>query len=312
MENIYDIIIIGGGPASMSAGIYAKQMGLKTLLIEKGNFGGQVATTSMVTNYLGFEKITGGELSEIMHNHVESTGIEIVKEEVTNTKLSENIKIITTHTNQYKAHAVIIGMGTSPRNLGVENEKKFINKGISYSSLRDREKYEGKIVAVVGGGNSAIEDAIFLSDKCQKVYLIHRRNEFRGDAGVCSELHSRTGKDGNIELILEYKPHSIETGEHLKAINITHIPTGDVRRLDVDCVFVAIGRGADTDIIDTSIIRNEQGYIVTNEKMETNLNGVYAIGDIRNTPLRQIVTAVSDGAIASVSAFNYIKSKKNN
>lgn len=312
MDNIYDIIIIGGGPASMSAGIYARQMGLKTLLIEKGDFGGQVATTSMVTNYLGFEKITGGELSKIMHNHVESTGIEIVKEEVINTELTEDIKIVTTHTHEYKSHVVLIGMGTSPRNLGVENEKKFIGKGISYSTLRDRDKYEGKVVAVVGGGNSAIEDAIYLSDKCKKVYLIHRRREFRGDAGVCEELYSRTGNDGNIELVLEYKPHSIECDENLQAINLTHIPTEQIRRIEVDSVFVAIGRGADTDIIDPAIERNENGYIITTEKMETNLKGVFAIGDIRNTPLRQIVTAVSDGAIASVSAFNYIKSKKNN
>jgi thioredoxin reductase (NADPH) len=158
----------------------------------------------------------------------------------------------------------------------------------------------------VGGGNSAIEDAIYLSEKTNKVYLIHRRNEFRADAGVVDELK----KKNNIELVLESKPHSIVGADNLTAINVTHIPSETIRELKVDCVFVAIGRGADTDIIDSSVTRNPQGYIETDTTMRTNLNGVYAVGDIRNTPLRQIVTAVSDGAIASVSAFNYIREMK--
>lgn len=306
MENVYDIIIIGGGPASMSAGIYAMQMGLKTLLIEKGQFGGQITTTSSVTNYLGFESISGADLSETMHKHLESTGIKISQEEVVKTELKEDIKVVYTHKNTYYSKVVIIGIGTSARSLGVDNEKQYLNKGISYSSLRDREKYADKAVAVVGGGNSAIEDAIYLSEKASKVYLVHRRNEFRADAGVIAELKTKN----NIELVLECKPLSIGGEQSLEELNVTHIPTGEIRKLEVACVFVAIGRGADTDIIDSSIERNSQGYIETNEKMQTNLSGVYAIGDIRNTPLRQIVTAVSDGAIASVSAFNYIREKK--
>ncbi|MGN0961158.1 MAG: NAD(P)/FAD-dependent oxidoreductase [Christensenellales bacterium] len=306
MEEIYDVIIIGGGPASMSAGVYAKQMGLNTLLIEKGDFGGQVATTSTVTNYLGFEKISGQELSKIMHKHLETTKVKISCEEVVKTELTSEIKTIYTHNHTYKSKAVIIGIGTSARNLGVDNERKYLNKGISYSSLKDRDKYENKVVAVVGGGNSAIEDAIYLSEKARKVYLIHRRNEFRADASVVEELKNKH----NIELVLECKPYSLEGDEELKAINVLHIPSNEIRKLEVDCVFVAIGRGADTDIIDNSIIRNSQGYIETDKNMQTNLSGVYAIGDIRNTPLRQIVTAVSDGAIASVSAFNYIRESK--
>lgn len=311
MDKIYDVIILGGGPASMSAGVYCKQMGLNTLLIEKGEHGGQITITSSVTNYLGFEKITGQELSKIMHDHVKSTGIDMANEEVIKTELSEAVKVVYTHSTIYKAKSVIIGIGTSARNLGVDNEKLYINKGISFSSLKDREKYLGKPVAVVGGGNSALEDALYLSEKCSKVYLIHRRQEFRADAQVVDNIMSQVNS-GKIELVLDSKPHSIEGNESLTAFNVTHIPYGDVRHLNVDCVFVAIGRGADTDIIDNQIIRNEQGYIVTDEYMKTNVNGVYAIGDIRNTPLRQIVTAVSDGAVASVSAFNYLKSLKNN
>lgn len=309
-NNIYDVIIIGGGPASMSAGIYSRQMGLKTLLIEKELFGGQIATTSLVTNYLGFEKITGSELSNKMHKHLETTGIEIIHEEVVKTELVDDIKTVYTHSNIYKSKVVIIGMGTSARNLGVENEKQYLNKGVSYSSLRDRDKYIGKTVAVVGGGNSAIEDAIYLSEKAHKVYLIHRRQEFRADASVVEDLMNHTGENGNIELVLESKPYSLEGENSLTTLTVMHIPTEEIKKLQTDCVFVAIGRGADTDIIDQAVIRNIQGYIETDMNMQTNLQGVYAIGDIRNTPLRQIVTAVSDGAIASVSAFNYIKSKK--
>ena len=309
MNKIYDVIILGGGPASMSAGIYAKQMGLNTLLIEKGEFGGQVATTSNVDNYLGFKNISGNDLSVAMHSHLISTGIEIVNEEVVATDFSKDIKLVKTHANEYKAHTVIVGIGTSLRNLGVEKEKDFIGKGVSFSSLRDREKYENKIAAVVGGGNSAIEDAIYLSEKCKKVYLIHRRQEFRGDKGVLEKLYKLVD-GGIVELVLDHRPHSIVGDEFVTGFNVLHIPSNTVKKLDLDAIFVAIGRGADTDIIDKNILRDNSGYIVTDEKMQTNIGGVYAIGDIRNTPLRQIVTAVSDGAIASVSAFNYIKTKR--
>lgn len=306
MDKIYDVVILGGGPASMSAGVYCKQMGLNTLLIEKSVFGGQISTTSSVSNYLGFKEISGEKLSQLMHEHVGSVGIDIRHEEITNCELNDEIKVIKTHGNEYLAKAVIIGIGTSPRSLGVDNDKMFINRGISYSALKDGQKYTDKVVAVVGGGNSAIEDALLLSKTCKKVYLVHRRQEFRGDADNVCKLYNQVNA-GKIELVLDSRPHSIEGIDSLSALNVFHIPTEEIKKLEVDCVFVAIGRGADTDIIDRSINRNEMGYIITDEHMKTNISGVYAIGDIRNTPYRQIVTAVSDGAIASLSAFNYIK-----
>lgn len=308
MEDIYDLIILGGGPASMSAGIYAMQTKQKTLLIEKEAFGGQITTTSSVSNYLGFEKISGRELAKKMHEHLVSTGIEIAYEEVVKTELESTIKKVYTHNNCYKAYAVIIGIGTQVRRLGVDNENKYLGHGLSYSSLNDRDKFEGKTVAVVGGGNSAIEDAIYLSEKAQKVYLIHRRMEFRGDSKLVEELYSIVNT-GKIELCLEYKPKAI-VGEVVTQFEITHIPTDQTRTLDVDGIFVAIGRGANTDIIDEKIVRDASGYIVTNEKMETNMPGVYCVGDIRNTPLRQIVTATSDGAIAAITALSYVKNIK--
>ena len=306
MENFYDLIILGGGPASMSASIYAKQMGLSTLLIEKSAFGGQVATTSTITNYLGFPVITGEELSQRMKDHTVSSGTEIIEAEITNTELNSTLKTVYTHNQKYTAKTVIIGIGTTARSLGIDNEKQYLNKGISYSTLKDREKYIDKIVTVVGGGNSAIEDAIYLSEKCKTVHLIHRRQEFRGDSQLVDQLY-RLVNEGKIELHLDCKPHSVSGQDKVEMFNITHIPTGDIQTIATDCIFVAIGRGADTDIIDKAIERNDQGYIVTNELMQTNLSGVFAVGDIRTTPFRQIVTAVADGAIASLSAFKYIK-----
>lgn len=306
MENLYDLIILGGGPASMSASIYAKQMGLKTLLIEKAAFGGQVATTSTITNYLGFPVITGAELSQKMKDHTASSGTEIVEAEITNTELKSTLKTVYTHNQKYTAKAVIIGIGTTARALGIDNEKQYLNKGISYSTIRDRDKYVDKVVTVVGGGNSAIEDAIYLSEKCKTVQLIHRRQEFRGDSQLVDQLYKLVN-EGKIELHLDCKPHSVSGQDKVEKFNITHIPTGDIHSLDTDCIFVAIGRGADTDIIDKNIERDPQGYIVTNELMQTNLPGVFAAGDIRTTPFRQIVTAVADGAVASLSAFKYIK-----
>ena len=309
MEKIYDLIILGGGPASMCAGTYAMQTKLDTLLIEKDEFGGQIATTSSVSNYLGFQKLSGKELSQKMHEHLKSTGIEIAHEEVTKTILNQTIKEVFTHNNVYKAYSVIIGIGTQIRRLGVDNESKYLGHGLSYSSLNDRDKFENKNVAVVGGGNSAIEDAIYLSEKASMVYLIHRRNEFRADPKLVDELHNIIEKEHKIKLCLECKPKSIE-GENVEKFNLTFIPTNETKTLEVSGIFVAIGRGANTDIIDENVLRDESGYIVTNEKMETNVGGVYAVGDIRNTPLRQIVTATSDGAIASITALNYVKNIK--
>ena len=253
MEKIYDLIILGGGPASMNAGIYAMQTKLDTLLIEKDTFGGQIATTSSVTNYLGFEYITGRDLSEKMHNHLLSTGIEISNEEVTKTILDEEIKHVYTHNNHYQAYAVVIGIGTSIRKLGIPNENAYIGHGLSYTPLKDREKFENKPVAVVGGGNSALEDAIYLSEKASKVYLIHRRNEFRADPKLIEDLHNKIKQEGKIELCLESKPLEIVGKSEIESFRLIHIPDEKVYNLEVAGVFASIGRGADTDIIDEKI-----------------------------------------------------------
>lgn len=302
MDNIYDVIFIGGGPASMSGSLYTKQMNMSTLIIEKGAFGGQIATTSSVENYLGVGKVTGKELCENMFNHIKSSGVDIAQEEVVEMDLKNNPKIITTHKNKYLAKTVVIGMGTEIRRLGLENENKYIGHGLSYSTIKDADKFAGKTVAVIGGGNSAIEDAIYLSNIASKVYLVHRRNEFRGDPMLVSKLKEIE----NIELQLECRPIEI-IGEEVEKLKLLHIPTDTEKSIEVDGIFVAIGRGIISDIIDSDLERTPQGHLVTNEKMETNIGGVFAIGDIRNTPFRQIITGCADGAISALSAFNYIK-----
>ena len=236
MEKIYDLIILGGGPAGMSAGIYAMQTKLDTLLIEKEKFGGQILTTNSITNYLGFENISGEDLSQKMHNHLVSTGIKISSEEITKTILNEKIKEIHTHNNIYKSRAVIISIGTAIRKLGVQNEGFYLNKGLSYTTLKDRDKFENKVVAVVGGGNSAIEDALYLSKKASKVYLIHRRNEFRADAMLVEELYNEINSSKKIELLLECKPHSIMGDEKVEALNITFIPDGSIKQINLALV----------------------------------------------------------------------------
>ncbi len=306
MDKIYDLITIGGGPAAFTAGIYARRSGLTVLMLEKNIPGGAVAITSEVCNYPGFEKIEGPELANRMFEHAVNLGVEAVFEEVTSTDFSDKIKVVKTFTGTYKARTVIICLGAAARKLGADGERNFVGKGISYCATCDGNLFKGKTVAVVGGGNSALEDAVYMSNIASKVYLIHRRDEFRGDDILVKDVKNQP----NIELVLCSKVNKVEGKDKLESILVENIPNKTESKLDVDGLFVSIGRGPDTEVIDKNIERNENGYIVSDEKMKTNIDGVYVAGDIRNTPLRQIVTACSDGAIAATAAFQYIKSSK--
>ena len=306
MLDLYDVIIIGGGPAGFTAGIYAKRAGLSVLMIEKNIPGGAVAITNEVCNYPGFQSIGGPELANLMFEHTTSVGVEVVFEEVTSTKLDGKVKEINTFTGTYKARTVIICLGAATRKLAAEGEKAFYGKGISYCATCDGNLYKGKEVAVVGGGNSALEDAIYMSNIASKVYLIHRRDEFRGDDILVKDVKAQK----NIELVLCAKVNKVEGEERLENIVIENIPTKTLNNLAVDGLFVSIGRGPDTEVIDKSVAVSETGYIISDERMRTNIDGVYVAGDIRQSPLKQIVTACNDGAIAATTAFQYIKSNK--
>jgi thioredoxin reductase (NADPH) len=278
-------------------------MGLNTLLIEKGEHGGQITITSSVTNYLGFEKITGQELSKIMHDHVKSTGIDIAHEEVVKTELSEDIKVVYTHSGEYKAKSVIIGIGTSARNLGVDNEKSYVNNGISFSSLRDREKYSDKPVAVVGGGNSALQEAVLLSDLCEKVYVFQNPAFFTGEKKLLEILASKS----NVELMTEVTVKELKGDGELTGVVLNTI-MGE-KEVDLDGLFVAIGLEPKNSAFAEIAGLDENGYFDSDEKCVTKTEGIFVAGDCRQKSIRQITTASADGAVAALAACRYIDNK---
>lgn len=303
---VYDVIIIGAGPAGITAAIYARKADLKVLIIEKAKIGGQVAETFEVLNYTGIEKISGQELAKNMENHLNSCGAVIVKDEVQNCDLLEDVKIVKCFKNTYYGFSVIIANGTSVRPLDVEKQNNLIGRGISYSAGKDRDKYTDKIVAVVGGGNCALEEALFLSKKAKLCYLIHRRDCFRGNKSLIDRAKSQK----NIEYIMTSQVCGLIGKEKLDYVTIQNLVSKEKKDYKIDCLFVAIGRGADTEFIASKIEKTSEGFILCNTKMESSIPGVYGAGDIRNTELRQIVSATSDGAIAATSAYNYLMKKR--
>lgn len=308
-ETIYDVIIIGGGPAGMTAGIYAAHARLKTLMVEKYVYGGQIANTNEVSNYPGFENIPGAELADRMKNHALSFGMETINDNVVNFDFKEEIKTIETqYSGVFKAKSIILCMGASARKLGTKNEERFTGSGVCYCAICDGALYKDKAVAVVGGGDSAMEDAVYLQSFAKKVYLIHRRGEFRAQQ-LLQDNVAQLAEEGKIELLLNSEVVEVTGEKNVKGIKLKNLQTGDVKDIELDGLFIAVGREPDTLGFD-AIEKDDKGYILTNESMETNIKGVYAAGDVRKKELRQIVTATSDGAIAAVKANIYLKSLK--
>lgn len=304
---MYDVIIVGGGPAGLTAGIYACRAGLKTLLIERMMPGGQIGLTSTIENYPGFEKIDGVDLAIKMHNHAQNAGCEFDFAEVVSFDFDGKEKIVNTHNTSYKTKAIILSLGASAKQLEVENEKKFVGRGLSYCATCDGTLYKNKVVAVVGGGNTSLEDCIYLSGLAKTVYLIHRRDTFRGDETLVKALDATANSNKNIKYLLNSKVTGLVGQDHLQSLHVEDIASGKTQTIDIDGLFVAIGRKPDTEILAGKINLDKNGYVITDEKMKTNLDGVFACGDIRVKSLRQIVTACSDGAIAAISAFEYIR-----
>ncbi|NCB48323.1 MAG: thioredoxin-disulfide reductase [Clostridia bacterium] len=306
MEKIYDIAIIGGGPSGMTAGIYAKRAGLDVIIFEKSTPGGAVASTFEVANFPSFLKVSGMELASKIFEQVSNLGIPFEFEEVNKIITDGEIKTVECFKKTFKARAVILALGASVKLLNIENERKFLGRGISYCATCDGNFFKEKTVALVGGGNTALEDVFYLSNIAKKVYLIHRRDELRADKILVSRLE---GKE-NVEFVLNHTVTALSGNEHLEKIEVSSRLSNEKKMLDVDGLFVCIGRGPDTDIVVGDLKRNEAGYIITDENMKTNLDGVFAVGDIRNTQLRQIITACADGAIASTKVFEYLKTKE--
>jgi len=300
---MYDVIIVGGGPAGFSAALYSARSNLKTLLIERFFAGGQMSTTEVMENYPGFEEpINGIELAVRMENQAKKFGTEVISEEVVELDLNDEIKIVKTTNGEYRCKTVILGMGGSPRKLGLPSENNLMGRGISYCATCDGSFYRDMDVAIIGGGDTAVEDANYLSRLCNKVYLVHRRDELR----ATKTLQDDVFKNHKVEIVWDSVPESINGDMSVKSINVKNKKTGDVRALEVSGIFVAIGSNPNTELIKDKLRMSQSGYIVTGEDMQTSIAGVFACGDIRDKLLRQVVTAAADGAIAAYAAEKYI------
>lgn len=302
-----DLIIIGGGPAGLTAAIYAGRAKLNTLLLENKILGGQVINSFTIENYPGFKSIQGGKLADLFQEQAAEFGAVIDEFDlIEKIDLSEEEKVIETETFIYKPKAVIIATGAVPRKLPIKGEKNFAGKGIHYCAVCDGAMYEGKNIAVVGGGNAALEEALFLTKFAEKVYLIRRYNYFKGEQSVIDEVFNHP----KIEVLLNEDVIEAKGQDFLNSVVLKNTLDGIVSELKVDAVFGYIGTEPKTEEVKKYLNINEQGYIITNEDMETNIKGVYAAGDVREKKYRQITTAVSDGTIALLNAEKYILERK--
>lgn len=302
---MYDIIIIGAGPAGMTACIYASQARKKVLLLEKEVYGGQILKANKVKNYPGFEEISGYEFSSKLFNQVKSLNPDIKFEEVLQIKNNNEFKEVITKKNSYKGKSIIIATGAESRKLGLNNEEKLIGKGVSYCSTCDGMFFKDKIVAITGGGNSAIDDALYLSDIAKKVYFIYRRKEFRFDS---INLNKLKGKE-NVEFILDSNIININGIEKLKSITIQNNNTKDEKEINIDGLFIAIGRIPVSSMCNNLVNLDDKGYVISNEDCKTNIEGIFVAGDIRIKDIRQLTTACSDGTTSALNACKYLNKK---
>lgn len=302
MKN-YDVVIIGGGPAGYTAALYASRAGLSVMLLEMLAPGGQMATTSEIDNYPGFdETVAGFDLAMKMKSGAEKAGALSEFAEVTKLILNSEPKIIKTTSGDYEAKAVIIATGAAPRSLGVENENELRGRGVSYCATCDGMMFRGKDVVVVGGGNTAAEDALYLSKLCRKVYLVHRRDSLRASASYQTQLE----KSENIELVWNSNVNKLLFENTITGVELYNKVTKDTTTVECSGVFVAVGRMPNTALVKNQLELDSDGYIIADETTKTNIPGVFAAGDVRQKHLRQIVTAASDGAVASKFAEEYI------
>lgn len=304
-NNCFDVIIIGGGPAGYTAALYAARANLTAMVIEKFAPGGQMATTEIVENYPGFvEGINGFELGMQMKKGAERFGVKTKLAEVKSVELDKNPKLIHTSKDTFQAKTIILALGAYPRELGLPNERNLRGRGVSYCATCDGMFYKDKTVVIVGGGNTAVADAIFLAKICKKVYLVHRRDELRASKTYMESLE----KTENIEFIWSSEAVEILADEFVTGVKVKSRNDDSVRMVACDGIFVAIGNVPNTELINGQVELDEAGYVPADETTRTNIPGVFAVGDMRNKPLRQIVTAVADGAVASKYAEEYIDS----
>ena len=309
MSDIYDLAILGGGPAGITAAIYASRARLNTIWIDK-NFapGGQITATYEVDNYPGMPGISGMDLGEAFGEHARKLGLEPKREKILSLEnISGDIKTIHTKKNEYQARTIILAFGAEHRKLDIPGEDDLGGLGVSYCATCDGAFYKDRTAVVVGGGNAAAEDAVFLSGLCKKVYLVHRRDELRADKAIQEKVFGCE----NIEMVWENIPLEILGQDEVTGIKIRNVKTGEERELDTDGVFIAVGIVPNTTLVEDQLELDENGYICAGEEGITSAAGVFAAGDIRTKALRQVVTAVSDGANTVASVQKYLWRKDN-
>ncbi len=300
---MYDIIIVGAGPAGLTAAIYAKRANKNVLILEKNGFGGQITSSPKVENYPGFESVSGSELADNIVSQVLAQGADVEIETVTEIKDNGKTKtVITEEGNEYECLSVIIAGGAKHRHLGLPNEEKFIGEGISFCAVCDGAFYANKTVALIGGGNSALQEAILLCETCKKVYVVQNLDFLTGEERLQEILRSR----GNAEIITGAVVSEIPDGEALSSIVIKKTATGEEIKLEIDGMFVAIGLEPENENFKNVADLDKFGYIDTDETCATKTAGIFVAGDCRKKAVRQVATAVADGAVAAISACRYI------
>ncbi len=299
MDKIYDILVVGGGPAGVTSAIYAKRAGRDVAIIEKFVIGGQLSLIGEIENYPGFSSIAGDELAKDFRNHAKSLDIPFIYDDISDFDLAGDVKTVASKKQSYKAKAVILAMGSHPKELNIDGEKNFIGRGVSYCALCDGNFFKNQDVAVVGSGDSAVSDALYLSNICKNVYVL-TKNQLKLNNYSEDDLSERE----NIKVLKGAISKQIE-GDN-KVQTLVYEKDGEESNLDVNAVFVAIGRKPDTDNLKDKINLNDRGFIETNDRMETSTKGVYACGDVRTSVIKQIATAVGDGAIAGNEASKYV------
>lgn len=303
----YDLVIIGGGSAGLTAGMYAARARLNVLLIEKLVPGGQILVTDWIENYPGFpEGISGADLAQKIHQQAERFDLKIENGEVTSLDLSNPIKKIILSDKAITSHALIIASGASPRKLGVPGEEQFYGKGLSTCATCDGPFYKNKVVAAVGGGDTAVQESLYLTKFAQKVYLIHRRDQLRA-TGI---LRERALANDKIEILWDTVLTGISGFFNVEKVSLKNVKTDEKKEMAVDGCFLWVGILPNTGFVKNAVETDAGGFIIADAKMETSVPGVFAAGDVRTTPLRQIATAVGDAAIAAFSAEHYISGIK--
>jgi thioredoxin reductase (NADPH) len=307
-SDVYDVVIVGGGPGGLTAGIYAMRAALKTVLIEKGAPGGQVTLSDEVENWPGTEHIGGAELAMNMYQHAQSYGLEIRSQEATAVEPGLDLHQVRLDSGEIvQTHAIILSTGGRPRQLGIAGEAEFYGKGVSYCAVCDGFFFRGKTVMVVGGGDSAVEEALYLAKLAKRVYIAHRRDELRASR----ILQQRAMADCNIEILWNTVPVEIHADAGgVNRVSLLDTRTHEPRDMAVDGVFVFIGFEPNNALVPAGVKQNALGYVITDEKCQTAIPGIFAVGDLREKYARQIVTAAADGAVAALATAHYVEARK--